>query len=255
MKNVIVALLLLIFFGSCKKKEETTNVMVLSSIHGAHAINPNYSYKDLFNIIETYNPDIIGVEIRSEDMGQDDDYLKNFYPLEMRMVKDSFPTKSEGLDFYGEEVKGKLIPIDAFKDSTSELGQYVYLEKLLVKDSVFSEKKMEIGLKELQGKQTKMALESSAEELMNGIYDMITREYYLKLDSLLLDTPYEYLSDFNTKRDVEITANALNLIKNNTSKKILILVGANHRGRIIDSLKGETSIKLIENLEFISIKK
>lgn len=241
--------LLIIFASSCKTTN-STDVMVLSTIHGAHAINPNYSYDDLFKIINKYEPDLIGIEIRPEDMNQDTAYLKNFYPQEIRMIKDSFPKITRGLDFYGKEVQGKLIPIDAFKDTLSELGQYVQMERKLGKDSIFLGKKIEVGLFDMQQMQKKMALEFSAEEFMNGNYDSITKRYYQVLDSLLYGTEYQQLTEFNRRRDIEITKNALTLIQNNPEKKILILVGANHRGRMVDSLKSRKNINLIEKLNF-----
>ncbi len=43
-------------------QEKMSEVAIISTIHGAHKINPNYSYDSLFNFVEKYNPDIIGVE-------------------------------------------------------------------------------------------------------------------------------------------------------------------------------------------------
>lgn len=41
-----------------------TEVLVVGTIHQQHARNPNYSYEDLVRILDTYNPDLVCVEIR-----------------------------------------------------------------------------------------------------------------------------------------------------------------------------------------------
>ncbi|HET8753194.1 MAG TPA: hypothetical protein VFM59_02455, partial [Salinimicrobium sp.] len=205
---------------------------------------------DLFQIIEIYQPDLIGIEIRPEDIHENDKYLKNFYPLEMRMVRDSFPNRVRGLDFYGNELKGELIPVDVFKNEDTEIGQYVALSQKMSSNSSIIEKKKISGLPEILKEQQKMALQDSAEEFMNGRYDSITRIYYNRLAKLLQNTAYEAVADFDRRRDIEITKNTLSLIEKHPGKKILILVGANHRGRIVDSLENK-NVKMITSLDFL----
>ncbi len=42
-------------------------VLVVGTIHGRHAGNPEYTYADIVHILATYDPDVIGVEIRPQD--------------------------------------------------------------------------------------------------------------------------------------------------------------------------------------------
>ena len=92
----------------------------------------------------------------------------------------------------------------------------------------------------------------SATEFLKGEYDSLTQRQYWLEDSLFKNTVYEDYSRLNNRRDLQITKNALKLIKNNPSKKVLILVGANHRNRLVDSLKNfnRNEIKMVENLDF-----
>ncbi|MGO9227776.1 MAG: tetratricopeptide repeat protein [Bryobacteraceae bacterium] len=44
-----------------------TQALVVGTIHGRHATNENYSYADVVDILATYDPDLICVEIRPQD--------------------------------------------------------------------------------------------------------------------------------------------------------------------------------------------
>ncbi len=67
--------------------------MVISTIHGAHKSNPQYTYQHLFDFITTFNPDVIGIEVRSEDLPYGTNYLKELYPFEMYECVNKFDTK------------------------------------------------------------------------------------------------------------------------------------------------------------------
>lgn len=75
----MVFLILLALFGSCRP-DRPTEVLVLGTIHARHAENPNYQYADVMHIIQSYKPEVICVEIRSED------YRKKPYLKEMDLA-------------------------------------------------------------------------------------------------------------------------------------------------------------------------
>lgn len=245
-KLVAIGLLSISCFACNSTKE--TDVLVLSAIHSNHELNKNYSYDDLFATITKYDPEVIGIEIRPEDMEQGNKYLDPFYPAEMMMVKDSFPAKVVGLDFYREQTRGKLLAVDMFKDSAHEMGRIVDLQRKMSADSDLIKRQEEIGLPALQNEQLRMANNYSAAEMISGEYDSITSRYYVLLDSVLTGTAYEDWERFNTNRDVQIRKNALEIVANNKGKKILILVGANHRYRLVDSLRTRGSVRVVEKL-------
>lgn len=240
--SVIVLLCLMLSFPA---QAQNTEVVVLPSIHAFHRSNPNYTYKDLFGIIRAFDPDVIAVEIRKEDIGQAREYLDTFYPDEMIMVRDSFPSTTCGIDYYGAEVEGKLIPKNIFKDTLSDLGKYVQLQQKMQNDSLIQREERRLGMPEILEKQLELAKKYSALQLMNGEYDELTAKYYNLMDSLLLDSPYQEYVEFNNLRDQKITANAINLISQNPEKRVLIIVGANHRGRLMKALKTIDSVKVI----------
>ncbi len=55
--------------------QQKTQVLVIGTIHAGHETNPNYSNQDIVNILGTYNPDVICVEIPPSYFGKRS-YLK-----------------------------------------------------------------------------------------------------------------------------------------------------------------------------------
>lgn len=241
-------LLLITLLLSCKKEQEQ-EVLVLPTVHSAHEVNKNYSYRDLMHIVREYGPDVIGVEIRPEDLHIQTDSLDLFYPLEMIMVRDSFPEKVEGIDYYSEGTRTVVVSREMFSDTASELYHLKRLSQDLSLDSVLVERFKKAGIPEIHKEQQRMALNYSAKEFLKGEYDSITAIQYRLEDSLLENTRYEAYTLFNNQRDLQITQNALRLVEKNPGKKVLILVGANHRNRLVDSLN-KRGVKLIEDLNF-----
>lgn len=55
--------------------DTVTEVLVVGTIHRRHARNPGYTYEDIVHILTTYDPDVIGVEIRPREFRREP-YLK-----------------------------------------------------------------------------------------------------------------------------------------------------------------------------------
>jgi hypothetical protein len=237
---------------ACNSTEPTT-VLVLPTIHGAHEMNRNYTYDDLMEIVKTYDADVIGVEIRPEDMELNSDTLDKFYPLEFITVRDSFPGKVKGIDFYSADTKGRPVNRSMFTDTTMAPARMKQLAQKMKTDSVIVQKFEEMQIPEIHREQTRVALNYSAEEFLKGEYDSLTGRQYQLEDSLFKDSKYTEYAELNTTRDSTITENVLQLINNNPSKKVLILVGANHRNRIIKTLNArkEENVQLITDLSFM----
>ena len=248
MKRTFFFLASLVLLASCKK-ETSTRVLVLPALHGAHEANPNYTYEDLMQHIRAYQPDAIGVEIRPVDMEGNSDSLDVFYPLEMIKVRDSFPGKVSGIDSYTEATDNTPVNQGLFTGS-SEIGQLKELLQAMQSDSLLRDRFDRAGIPGILEEQKRMAFNYSAEEFLKGEYDSITRRQYRLEDSLYRGTPYETYSRFNNRRDLAITLNALRLVEQHPGKRLLILVGANHRARLMDSLRNRPEVKLVNNLEF-----
>ncbi len=80
---------------SCSLKNNKAKVLVVGTIHGSHSSNPHYTYQDVLNILGTYNPDVICVEIPPSY------FRKRSYLKEMMIAS-----------IYGFENNKKVYPID-----------------------------------------------------------------------------------------------------------------------------------------------
>lgn len=251
MKKIILLLSVISLFG-CNSKTPT-EVLVLPTLHGAHEMNPNYTYDDLMEIMESYNPDIVGVEIRPEDINTDGAVLEVFYPQEMITARDRFRDRVFGIDFYSEDTQGEPIDVKIFRDTTKVVGRANRLAQDMKMDSAIVVKFEEMGMKEVIDEQQRMAMNYSAKDFLKGEYDSLVELQFVLEDSMLKGTPYEEYAVFNSRRDRRISQNALKLIEENPEKRILILVGANHRNRLIDFLKEEDpeKLKIVKDLDFM----
>ncbi len=199
-------------------------VLIISTIHEAHKVNLNYSNDSLFAFIEKYNPDIIGVEIRKEDIDSYVSYLKSNYPYEMYECITKYSSKKVfGFDWLGDDLAGNPIPENYWKEKSiikklqqKLSGDSILQQKLSITDIIQEEKK-------------KLALNASLKELNDGRYDLINHIYYEQLKLLLKYTEFKPLTDFYKKRDEIIAENILEIIKNNKGKKMIFLIGADHR--------------------------
>ncbi|MCP2043271.1 hypothetical protein [Pontibacter sp. HSC-36F09] len=257
--NGLLALLFLLLVGCTSafqpaqnasgNKVVPTQVMLLATLHGLHKSNPNYTYDHVYELIRRYNPDIIGVEIRPEDIDQDTSYLKQLYPLEMRQITVLFPRdKVYGVDWYGEEAAGQLLPPDAFKGGNKQLTEIKQLERNLNSDTTLRSRMKMIAV--FPQKMIELASTSTPAEFNNsGHYDLVAELYYKQLDILLQGTPYAAYANFNRSRDEHIGSNIISLIEHNPGKKLVFVLGANH------SFAAEKTIreKFGENVKLVEV--
>jgi pheromone shutdown protein TraB len=232
MKKLIVPALLLIVLGlSCQKPP--TVVTVCSTIHGAHQSNLNYTYDILFAFIDSCNPDVIGVELRNEDLDSSQTYLSRSYPFEMREVLLRYNDRLiYGFDWLGTGIEGKAIPENYFKEL-----EVKKLERQLQTDSAMLAKMNRID--SLARLKTALVLDASVEDLNSGRYDNLNIAYYKEMARLFNGTPYQPLIDFYSKRDEQIANNIIEIIKANPGKHLLFLMGADHRSYTLNKLQQE----------------
>ena len=211
-----------------------TEVIICSSIHGAHTTNPNYSYDVLFAFVESYNPDIIGVEIRKEDMDSSVSYLKNNYPFEMyECIKRYKNKKVLGFDWLGSDIEGKAIS----ENYWGEISEVKKIQKKLNQDNAILEKLAVLEI--ITEEKNKFALNASLTEINDGRYDLINSIYYKQLAVLIKNTEYVVLSEFYQQRNEQIAMNIIEIIKNNSGKKLIFLMGADHRSYSLKKVQQE----------------
>jgi len=219
-------------------------VMVIATLHSGHVDNPQYSYDDLYNRIQAFEPDIVGVEIRQEDIGRASEYLARNYPLEMRVVAERYSDSVVGIDWLGSDLAGRPIPPDYWRDQ-SEIKR---LQREFGEETLYATPQMETAGK-LQAEILARATPSS---LNDGRYDEATREYYAALADAVGGTRFARLSEFYAERDRRIGEAVSKVVERflpgpAASGRIVFVVGADHRGPLVEQLSKRfgQSIRLV----------
>lgn len=221
MKKFIPSILLL-FPTVFAYSQNVTEVVICCTIHSAHKVNKCYTYDSLYAYIDAYNPDVIGVEVRPEDMDSSVTYLRKCYPFEMYSTKSRYPDKRVvGFDWLGDEIRNKPIPPMFWKTFWLKV-----LERKLDADSTM--KRALAVLDVVNSAKVKLAMESDIYQLNDGRYDLLNTVFYEQLQLLFHSTPYAELSEFYRKRDEHIARNIFRIIRQNRGKRIVFLMGADH---------------------------
>jgi hypothetical protein len=220
-----------------------TEVLVLSTLHKTHLVNPNYTYDSIQKILIRFAPDVLGVEIRPEDLRRDSSFLAKNYPLEMHQyLFQSSKINYYGFDWLGADIEGITMPENYFE----EKSEIIKLQNKL-KENQSVQEKTKI-LSHASAEKNKIALISSPKEMIDGRYDVVNRVYYKQMMDVMADTELSGLPEFYLKRDQKIAENILKIIEANKGKRILFLMGADHRSFTMDFLQE----KLGNEVEFIS---
>jgi hypothetical protein len=212
---------------------QKTQVLLLPTIHDAHKTNTKYSFQDLLKIIENFKPDLIAIEIRPEDMRQHDTvYLKTFYRPDMILVKDKFPAIPKvGIDFLGNDVVGKPLPLNYRRDTTTENGKANLNNRAIKMDPGFMSAYNSSGIAQLENKRLALIASASAQELIDGPFDSYSNLMAAKLDSLrALNPKYAQFQISSSYRDQRLADNVKEVILKNPGKRIIVLSGVNHHG-------------------------
>jgi hypothetical protein len=212
--------------------ENNTEVIFIGVAHQWHGKSKICSYEHIFDYIKRYNPDVIGVEIRSEDIGQDNDYLRISYPYEMIEVKDRFNNSAKvyGIDWLGEDIENKLYPRNYFKQCEFKVMQH----KIDDQDEFKAIREVLCPLDKLLDESI---MKSDLYQLNDGQTDKLCYVYYTQLRLLLRETSCEKYGSLWLQRDIRIANNIINVIKENRGKKILFLTGLAHRRISMDKVK------------------
>ena len=215
-------LLALFLLPACKHSR--TEVTICGTLHGYHKKNPNYSYEHLFRFIKAYNPDVIGVEIRPEDVDSTSSFLSKYYPYEMVEAINRFSGKKiYGIDWWNTTIEG-----EAMSDKVLDTLFNIVMKRKYAADSVFQRTKPDI-LKKINKERLHIAGKATIEELVMGDYDSLNVSFYEALGTYLKGSPYEKLFDTYMLRHDKLAENMANVVTQNPGKRILFLTGADHQ--------------------------
>lgn len=208
-----------------------TEVVVIPSIHGAHKDHPTYDYEVLFSLVETLRPDFVGVEIRPEDIGKASKYLSSNYPHEMVELSRRYAGRVFGVDWLGAGIVGQAIPAGYFANLEA-----LKLMAALDEDPLQNARKPD-QLAALESQQTRLVELATPASLADGRYGQMCREIDRLERAWLAGTIYEDTLDFNQQRDAEIAANIIAFLESNRSKRVVLVLGADHRTFAVASIR------------------
>lgn len=232
--RALLAVLLGLALTSCAASRLTnapTRVMAVSAMHGFHRGHPSYSYDDLFATVRAFEPDLVGVEIRQEDLIQDEPYLARNYPHEMIVLAKEFGSRAFGFDWLGPELEGRPVPENWWK----EQSWVKRLEREKEKDKEFQSDELEM----LQAQELEIMKSATSASLNDGRYDDLSRAYYRVFDDSVRGSRYEPLARFYRERDRQIAANISRMIEAHPGKRIVLVMGADHRPFVIQELRSQ----------------
>jgi hypothetical protein len=229
MARLFAALLpmLLAACATTAQSPPTARLLVLPVLHGLHASNEAYPYERIYRIVEGFGPAVVGVEIRPEDLGAEDDYLAANYPLEMRELAGRYSAQVAGLDWLGPEIAGRPIPLDWWRSGSPQ--------KALERD--LGENGPDLPeLEVLQERQLAIARDAGPAELADGRYFAASRAYYDAMAKRLAGTKWAALPAFYAERDRRIAAHAVAAAEGHPGERIVFVVGADHFGPVREAL-------------------
>ncbi|OWK72779.1 hypothetical protein CBW16_13060 [Flavobacteriaceae bacterium JJC] len=218
---------------SCKTN--TRSVYMRPTLHTLHQVNSQYSYIQLRQTVAALKPDLIAVEIRSEDLMQDSLYLKKNYPYEMWMMKQWFPAvQTAGFDWLGSDIEGQPIPENYWKE-ISPIKKY---EKALAEDSLYSNRKSKCS--HFNTERLPILKTKSLAEILSSNDAQLTGKFYTCLAESLHGSVHQRVTDFYDQRNDKLLDNIKDLIAKNRNKRILIITGDDHYAFLKDKIPHRT---------------
>lgn len=234
----ILPLFLLLFFLNAKESE----LLVVGTIHQNHENNPNYSYQDVLNILNTYNADVICVEI------PDFYFRRQAYLKEMMLAS-----------IYGFEHNKKVYPVDWFQlsgDARTERAEYMKTDSYILNESKEKERRENSEIiKDFEEKHRDddYIIKNNSYSFFNGKeYNDYIRENYNIMISVYGDSPMNLYSE---KRNAQMVSFIDEVIRENKNKKIIVLAGAEHKYYFDDFFSKQEDVKLIQLDDILPLKK
>lgn len=199
------------------------NIYILGTIHGMHQRNPHYGFHHILEEAKQYAPEVLCVEIRAEDMSEENSYLRKYYPPEMVLLKETYEKQIPvlGFDWRGKKMEKRRIgdrPTD-FKDIFTLMQEDTFVHELIVQRKSYMNSFFH-----------SCTLESCQTEYFIN-YEK-SKSIDEQLDQYLCEHGFKELVDFNMEREIRIQQNLKKIISKNEEKRIMILTGISHKAKI-----------------------
>lgn len=219
-------------------------VMVIPSVHKLMLSNPHYSYARLYDIVASFHPDVVGVEIRQEDLARAGDYLKRNYPREMVELAGAYRGRVFGFDWLGDELAGMPIPDDwwAKRSRIKQLERDFDASPPPADDRL---KQLDLKLTALSDRRDAIESTASPEELASGPYDKVAADYYATTAMLTRGTRFALLPQWYEARDRHLADSVTDAIRRHPGCRIIIVTGADHHGPVSAAVAASGKARLV----------
>lgn len=216
-----------------------TEVLVLGTIHQLHSSDTNYTFNDIIDILETYNPDVVCVEIREAE------FRKEAYLPEMTMAT-----------IWGINHNKKVYPIDwwlndtrRLRDSLMKLPDYKQKEQQVEaageKDSIITVFESKYGTWK---EQSQMGY-----SFWNGKeYNEYTKENYRLWMDVFGDDP---ITLYYKSRNDSMMTRIQYAVGVNPGSKVIVLTGSEHKHYFDNVLEQNPDVSVIEFQSILPIEK
>lgn len=239
---LIVVSVLTVAFFSCNSDKGETQVLVIGTIHGDHQNNPNYSYRDIINILDKYNPDAICVEIPASY------FRKRSYLTEMMLAS-----------IYGFENGKEVYPIDWWTetDARGELAKYKTTEDYRIKTNIAdslteSNAIMQNFIRKYGDIDNVWRENKMGYEFFNGeeYNDYICQMYTIAIN-VYGDGCVNLYSEQRNAKMMEMIDEA---IEKNKGKRIIVLTGAEHKYYFDAAFSKRNDVELVQLKELLPLE-
>lgn len=208
-----------------------TELLIVSSLHSAHKNHATFDYDDLYTLVQDFDPDYVGVEIRAEDIGMSRAYLLSNYPREMVELAHQYQGRAFGFDWLGREIAGRPIPESYFKEM-----RIAKLSAELAADEAMTARKPE-QIAQLEQQQAEIVAAATPSSLADGRYGALCRQIDKLEKDWLAGSRYEEIVAFNRLRDEEISRNLIRFIDSHPEERIVVVLGADHRTFALEAVR------------------
>lgn len=233
---IALALAVMLSAPACGRAGSTNDdadseVLIVGTIHGRHARNPNYTYEDIVHILSTYDPEVIGVEIRPQDFRREP-YLKEMMLATVWGLLHDRPVYP--IDWWDSEN-----PAREARARLRERPEIVRKEREY--DSLVAAHPMIADFEARHGD-----IWSSNDKgygFFNGReYNEYETEAYRLSMQVYGDSPMNLMYETRNEHMLELIRGA---IRENHGRRLLILTGAEHKHYFDRALENEPGVSLI----------
>lgn len=226
-------LLILLAATSCKSVDCTTQVLVVGTIHNAHKTNPDFSANDIVNILDTYNPDVICVEIPESY------FRKQSYLYEMMIAS-----------IYGFDKGKQVYPIDWWittdrKEMTSYMQSDEYkvneqkISDIVAADSIMTRFNTKYGNWDDLCRQNNHGYEFFNSKECNDFINQMCKISMSVYGDSFMNLHYESRNN----KMLELIESA---ITENKGKRIIILTGCEHKHYFDNALSNRADVRVVD---------